>query len=480
LSSSLVAAWRSGFERLPGEIPAAITREDFGRFCGSARFALRERIGHRHTFAWWPQLIAAEALSPEAVGIVQQQRLQFLVEHLAAHVPFYRTWAKESGWKSGDQVRIEDLPIVTKADHRRDPEAFQSEAFPVAEMLRTRTSGSSGEPFHLRTHRLWSDLSYGVYWRGLRRHGIAPRDRRVDIWGRSAMFSDTGLRFRIRMLRNRMRDRLGSVLSLNAYDFAGPQLPQLAEQIRAQRPVWLHGYVSALYAYARYVLERGEGPSPLPGLRLIVCESEKLHDFQRRTMEEAFGCRVIEHYGSVGFGNIAQEDPDGHLRICEDVTIVERDQSGEAIVSNLAAIGYPMLRFRLGDLVEFAEGVPPGLPFRALSRIVGRTVELMPRPSGGMVHGVAVAHVIDPHMSVVRRYRVRQRVIDRLDVELEPVEAGANIPPEVCAKITSGMKALFGAEMHVNIETAQDLKPAVSGKFQWIVSEVEVPGEPVP
>ncbi|MBX3372556.1 MAG: phenylacetate--CoA ligase family protein [Phycisphaeraceae bacterium] len=454
---------------IPASIPDHPTGgEPYGRFCATVRARIRDRLAHPWLDFWWRQCLAVDRMPRESLLDLRQARLQALVDFAVVQVPYYRAWAREAGFRPGDRVRLESLPRVTRDDIRRDMEAFQSQVHPRSAMRPAKTSGSSAEPLRFRVHPLRLDHSYAAFWRNLHRHGIRPGERKVHIWGRSWIFQGGALAHLRRRARNTVRDALASTLSFDAYTFAGRDLPRDAARIRRFRPAWIHGYVSAVYALARHVVDSGS-TGGIPGLRLVVTESEKLYPFQRRAMEQAFGCPVVEHYGSVGFGNIAQQDPAGHLRVCEDVVWLERSDSGEAIVTSLSSFAFPFIRFALGDLIDFRPEIPPGLPYAVLREVTGRTLDLMPRPDGGHVHGVAVAHAIDPHMAVVRRYQVRQSAVDRITVVLEPL--ADQVPDAVCATIRTAIEGLFGPGVTVDVRPGR-VTPAESGKFHWIRSEV--------
>ena len=163
----------------PVEQPAAADSvrpilESFSAFCRGFRTRLKERRVHPRAFAIWPGCIAMERASRDELLALQQSRLRELLAYVVEHVPFYRRWARESGHRAGDAIRLEDLPIVTKADYRRELESFISDAFPRSDIAFDRTSGSTGEPLRFGSLRAEHDESYCVQWRGLARFGLRP------------------------------------------------------------------------------------------------------------------------------------------------------------------------------------------------------------------------------------------------------------------------------------------------------------------
>lgn len=444
------------------------TPKSYDRFCGNWRIRLKDKAVHPLAGAIWPDLLAVDSMSREELLALQARRKTEILRDVIKNVPFYREWAAAAGYDSRSLPEWERLPIVTKQDYRHAPDRFQSDRFAAKEMRRGRTSGSSGEPFEIRQHLQSTDRSYCALWRALARHGLRPGDRRAYVWGRSHRFSAGRLTRARTAARLWVRNWFNDTLVINAYDLSPGNVERGIEQLRSFAPVYLHGYASALYTIARAMLDcrvsRGTwAPS------LVVTESEALYDFQRRVMQEAFGCRVVEHYGSVEFGNIAEEAPDGRLRINDDLYVVESGPTGEALVTSLFSHAYPFIRYRLGDVLELSKETCPGLPYTVLKRVEGRIVDRIALVGGGYVHGVALAHVIDPHLDLVRRYQIRQRALNEFRVVLA---VDAPLPADVKRRITQDLRSVVSSDARVDFEEVTEIETDAAGKHRWVVSDV--------
>jgi phenylacetate-CoA ligase len=458
-------------------MPAQQPITAFDQLGATWRVRLKDRRHHPHALAHWPGVVAADAMSRDELLALQALRLDDLVRHAVAHVPFYRRWAAESGYQPGDPVRLGSLPVVTKADYA-DLDDFQSDAYPVSAMTTNKTSGSSGQPFRFRQHPVATDYSYCVLWRALHRFGLRPGHKRAFVWGRAYSFNTTGASRLKTRLKLRVRDWANDTLSIDAYSLGPDNVSQAVRQIDAYRPVYLHGYVSALYTLARHIIDQGRSLSFTP--KLVVTESEALYPFQRAALEQAFRCPVIANYGSVELGKIAQPDPEGHARINEDLFIVERLPTGEAAITNLLSQAFPFIRYRIGDLIELEPGVPPGLPYACLRSVVGRTVDMIPLASGGHVHGVALAHLIDPHLDHIAKYQIRQTALDHFSIMLVPRKG--TIAQPILDTITRDLRSLAGAAARVEFSIVEHITPGPTGKFRWVVSDLTSPAKasPVP
>ena len=157
------------------------------------------------------------------------------------------------------------------------------------------------------------------------------------------------------------------------------------------------------------------------------------------------------------------------MRIAEDLYKLETQTTGEVLVTNLLSLPYPFIRYRLGDIAVLADPPNYRLPYAVISEVIGRTVDLIPVKAGGYVHGVALAHVIDPHLRFVRKYQVHQLSLEHFKVKLL---ADGEMPEFVPQQITTDLRLLIGDHTQIEVERVDDIPPAPSGKFRWVVSDI--------
>ncbi len=422
---------------------------------------------HPNVAGYWPGCLAVDRMSRQQLLELQQERLNDLLGDVIRHVPWYRRWAEEHGFSAERLPALSDLPVMTKADYIKDLPAFQSDRFAAKELRPAKTSGSSGEPFRFYTHPISTDYGYCALWRAMSRHGLRPGMRRVYVWGQSYRFNADAAAIRKTQWRHQVRNWLNNTFPINAYDLTDHNVHEAIDGIEAFKPVYMHGYVTALYTIARRMVEENRRFRGF-AIKAVVTESEKLYDFQRQTMQEAFGCPILEHYGSMELGAMAQADPQGLMRLNEDSYVFETLHTGEAVITNLFSFANPFIRYKLGDLLEINTNPPGSLPYAVLTKVVGRTVDLIPVPTGGYVHGVALAHVVDPHLSYIKKYQIHQLAIDHFQIKLVANE----LPLAVKERIVKDLCGIIGSPVRVDIEQVEHIAPAASGKFRWVLSDV--------
>jgi phenylacetate-CoA ligase len=440
----------------------------YRRFSRNWKVRLKDRHAHPWLERHWPICLEAERMSREELLELQRRRLASLLEHVIVHVPFYRDWARAQGFARGDALRLEDFPVTTKQDYRADPRAFLSDAYRAEDLMRMATSGSTGEPFVCTSDPSARDYVYACLWRALRRHGLRPGDPYAYFWGEAALYGLGPLQSRIARAKGRLRNYLSNRLHVSSADLGPESLREQLDRIERHRPVYLLGYTSALFVVARQMLDEGRRFRGFR-LRAVVTEAEQLEDWQARTMREAFECPVIEHYGCVEIGHIAGTDPNGHLRVNDDLCLVETLSTGEAALTGLWTEAYPFIRYRVGDLVELRPDTPGPLPFSCLSRVQGRVADLVATPAGGYIGGIEFHAILSLYPEHVRRFQLHQLAPDRFVVKLELTKP---LPDEARASLLSALRDRIGSPVAIELNDVDHIPPDPNGKFRWIISDV--------
>ena len=76
-------------------------------------------------------------------------------------------------------------------------------------------------------------------------------------------------------------------------------------------------------------------------------------DSYQEEVQKAFGLKILSEYGSAESGLIAFECPEGNMHIAMENVIVE-EEDGEILVTNMLSKSFPIIRYRLGDMIELA------------------------------------------------------------------------------------------------------------------------------
>ena len=311
-------------------------------------------------------------------------------------MPFYRARAPKlpERFDSWDTVKS-SLPPTGRATVQQEREAL---AFPAPAPASWRTTGgSTAQPVQLPAWK--EELRYARRdaWYCRSWFGIEPDDRLFMIWGHSHLLG-TGIRGWINGHQRRVKDRLLGYHRCSAYDIGASALGRAADALLRFEPAYVIAYATALDRFARVNAPRRDC---FHGLRLkaaiATAESFPSPD-SAELIADVLGCPVAMEYGAVETGVLAHQRPgDGYSvmwrhHYLEIVPSAQDPGTGELLVTSLYRRCFPLIRYKLGDLIRPCPGDRNiGTRFGAVH---GRCNEVIALSDGAVVHSEAFAHAV--------------------------------------------------------------------------------------
>lgn len=400
----------------------------------------------------------------------QETRLRDVLHSAAEHVPYYRTTWTSAQKQAAEQGLLAELPLLEKDPVRMDADAFVREDVSVGRPLRLSTSGSTGTPVtaiftvdELRASRAVREVR-SAGWAG-----VSFREPRATFSGRMVVpeADSRGPYWRYNLVERQVY--------FSAFHLSEKTAPDYVRALWRYRPIWLTGYAMSYYLLAKHILaQRIE----VPPIKALITTSEKVTPEMRAVMEQAYGCRVYEEYGSVENVHFASECEEGRLHVSPDVGVVEilrpdgstcqPDEVGQVVVTSLSRTYQPFIRYRLGDLAAWdGEPCPCGRALPVLKEVVGRLEDVITGPDGRQLvrfHGIFVDQ---PN---VREGQIVQETLERFTVKVVPSPGFGRAD---VADIRARMAQRLGGEVEVRVECVDTIPRSSSGKFKAVISQVK-------
>jgi phenylacetate-CoA ligase len=395
---------------------------------------------------------------------LQWERLQALVGFAWENVPFYRTKWSAAGFAPGDLKTEDDwrrLPPLTREDLRdRGAELRAPRRRPG---LIAATSGSSGQPVTVdRSHASWA-YAHAAMFRGWGWQGLRAGDRHAYFWG--VPLDPAAAR------TARRKDRLFNRERLNAFRIDAGSSRAFFERMRRHSARFALGYPSALAAFAREIREAGLDGRAL-GWRAALTTAEVLHDHQRELLEETFGARVADAYGCAEVGMAGVECESGGMHVPVEAVVVDQapvesgaaagamatdaaplrtaeGDAAELLLTDLANRNQPIIRYRVGDLVEPvhpAACCPCGRFLPLLGRVSGRAGDTLILPDGRRVNANLPSYIFKHHarQGTVHEYQFVQEPSGRVELR---VVRGPNWSDSINESLASEVRSVLGLEV---------------------------------
>ena len=425
---------------------------------------------------YYETLQKTQWLSPSAMRELQDEKLRRLVRHAYRNVPYYRAKLQEAGLRPEDvqtQADLHKLPMLGKADIRKHLFFdIMSENHDKSQVLRISTSGSTGEPFVCYADRAQLEFRWAATLRAQEWTGYQFGDPTVRLWHQTIGMSPT------QAAKERADAALSNRSFVPVFEMTEENLQKTMRLIASIGPTLLDGYAEALDFIAHFVKTSGN-----PGVRplAIMSSAQTLPEPSRKLIEEAFGCRVFDKYGSREFSGIAYECDAhaGHHVVSEGFIVeilregvpVKPGEIGEVVVTDLNNYGMPFIRYRIGDLAEAMsdESCACGRGAPRIGAIQGRVQSIIQGSDGQYVPGTFFAHYLKELDYAIKRFQVVQERAGHITFR---VVKGGRYSEDVLAEVLSEFRKYLGSRMQIDVEFVDDIALVRTGKHVASISRL--------
>lgn len=396
-----------------------------------------------------PDLYKSQYWSHEKLIDFQNKRLKIILRYAYDNIPAYRKKYQDIKLHPNDIKSIDDLiiiPITTREEMQDNPLFINRKKIAATHY----TGGSTGTSLKYYNSFLSDGIRNKAHLRGWSWFGYKPGKRLAIIMSSQGIIGGK------------------NILSLSG-DLSEKNLQLNTQKLLEYKPEFLRGYVSSLYILARYFLENSIKLGSVIAINPI---SENLYDYQRKTIESAFGGKVFEEYCCNDGGACAWEcDQHSSLHYVMERAIIE-NVDGEMIVTDLWNKAIPFIRYRNGDAVEFLNekcNCGRNLP---LIKVKGRNNDIIITPSG--VVGPTYLMVKGINYNSEKYFRSGIRAVQYVQkpnyfLVINIVKNSWCTNEEITAFQDDVAKILNGMTLYLNF--VDDIPATAKGKRAFIINE---------
>jgi len=406
----------------------------------------------------------------ERIEALQLDKARRLVAAAADGSPYYRGLFAHAGIDPTALRALSQLtalPPLTKDLARLHAQDIKAPEGGRAKLLPNSTGGSTGANLHFWVDAdcwRWRDAIDLRLWDMIGAPHGAPT---AYVWG-SPMDQKAAAKF-----RQRVRFVMDNKRMYSAYRIGDDALADLASRLGRLKPQVLFGYASVLDLIATRVAE-GRLAWPLPPGLIVVSSAEALFPEQRKNIAQALSARVINLYGCREVGIVALECAEaGGMHLMEERGLVEVVPSGDGgpgrlLVTDLDNVGFPFLRYEIGDLGEI-DPTPCscGRTLRTLRSVAGRAFDVVRGPTGRAVGGTFWSLLLRTAVGGIENWQVLQHAPDRLEIRVTPRGV---LSDAARSRIRDEIAVALGAAVAVELVELDHLEPLASGKHRFVVA----------
>jgi phenylacetate-CoA ligase len=352
----------------------------------SIPFGVRNRMLLGPAFVRWTMLLKeSDNWDLGRFRDYQFDQVKNLLIHSADSIPYYRKLFSEIGFRPGTMNDFDDfrkIPFLFRKKAQEVSEQLVDERLSLGDLLTMPTSGSSGLPLVVRRNRDNYAAFIAFRTKILERAGYVPGAREVMFWPMVSLGRKTLLPYM----------RYGDKLILSIRHLTPDWLRQTVKAMADFKPRYVMGFPSVLSVVSSYI--KHENPVDFSTLKSVVTYAERMDEWQRSLIEDAFGVKVFSMYAMVEspvIGGECEHAQTMHLHPLYGYTEFA-DISGECkeiVATGLTTAVMPFIRYLTGDVVtqsrDFCElcgryhTVVDSIEGRINDFLIGRGGEIIPR-----------------------------------------------------------------------------------------------------
>ena len=324
---------------------------------------------------------------PEYIREYQFKAMKRLISSAYENSSFYRKRFDDQGVHPEDVKSFEDFTFlnpVTREDIQNHSAELISKKINKDSLLSGHSSGSTGEPIVYYHDKQTLSAGRAAVLAGWELAGKKLGDKVITLWGNRETieqeWSKPGSRLKAKLYRDR-RFPVDKFID-------GPYFQEMLEAFLKQKGGFIFGYAHPIYMIACYAKEKNIAFEPkFDG---VLTTAEKLHSYRRSMIEEVLG-PAYDGYGSREIlGKAYQCRRRKGYHIIEPNIIFEaedfKEDTKEVIVTDLWNYAWPLIRYKIGDLIAGEFGTCDcGCTWKTFDTVVGRVNELFVLPGGGII-----------------------------------------------------------------------------------------------
>lgn len=420
----------------------------------------------------WPELIYGKEyinhrkfLQDRSKEYDNTHQLLSMANFAIQNIPFYKEKYKNLKISSIEEFQKEIEPI-NKNVVVNNFSKFFNPRINLKEYEVVTTGGTTGAPMRIllpknryiieyaTIHELWKRVGYNKHVRAVIRNAKLPKgkDYIVNPVHREVIFD--GFR--------QTRDYYRSI-----YKF-----------LKENNIKYIHSYSSNAYEFGKFLQEEGLDTS---FLNAFLTSSENVYDFQL----DLFKRLGVPHYNFYGhtektvIAGYCESTIHYHVEpsygFCELLTENETNQAthgdtGEVTTTTLNNIGFPLLRYKTGDLVEYLADYCPSCNRKTMiwNKIEGRTGDKIFNFNGTFVTTTAL-NLHNDLLEATNGIQYLQKCPGHLKVL---VVKGSNFNQEHERRLLNHYKSKFEDDLELELEYIEELIKNKNGKFTILVKDL--------
>jgi phenylacetate-CoA ligase len=435
---------------------------------GAKTCLLKRYIGPFWQRRQW--LAKTQWFSEQELSKLQLKLLKRLVLHSYNTVPYYRKLMEQRGINAESIKTLEDIklfPILTKKDVLLAGDSIVSTKYPRWLLTKAFTGGTTGTPLVLRRDIFSIGNEHAFVRRQWDWAGVGLTDKCAYLTGRLIVRPDEKTK------RLYAYDPIMKELILSTYHLSRHTAKEYACVIKDYGVKAIVGYPSAVCLLAQTCLDADIKLK----VSAVLTSSEILTEPMRKTISQAFGCKVFDFYGGAERVCYIFTCEQGNYHILPEYGLTELVPVGDdkkdhykVIATGFWNMAMPLIRYDMGDIIVKSDNeCSCGRQFPTIKSISGRQANSIRTPSGRQFGAAILTHLLYG-VDHIAESQIVQDALDHITVNYVPTGRFSD-------KDLQNFKNLIAKhlpnDLAVTFKQMETIEKSSSGKLVSVVSKIE-------
>jgi phenylacetate-CoA ligase len=409
-------------------------------------------------------------LSVEEIENFKVERLKKVLRYASTEIKYYKNLFNQISFSADSVTSLEDLtkiPVLEKETLRLKADEFVPHDIRKRSYAVHKTSGSTGTPLSVNLDKKTYRLVMALLVDHEKQNGVNFGAKRATFAGRMVQKIENMKPpfWRFNSAENQM---LFSSYHLNSDTF-----PFYLTELNKFKPDEIIGYPSAIYSFACFVRESNLSLQFTP--KAVITNSETLFNWQRTVIQDVFGCKVTDYYGTseaVVFAGQCEKLNYHISPLLGELEVVNKDdnriygESGDILCTTLSNYAMPLIRYRVGDVgVMRTEACSCGNIHPYLSSVEGRTDDVIVTRDGRNIG--RIDHIFKG-VNGIKECQVVQNNYDNFTLNMVQ---GLDFSEDNVNLIVDNLRKRIGNDIVISVRTLPVIPRTASGKFKGVIKK---------
>jgi len=404
----------------------------------------------------------------------QNLKLNSLIIHAYKHVPYYRELFEKNNLHPQDIRTRDDLykiPILRKSHIRENKSKFVASNIKNLSVIKTGSSGSTGEPLHYLINKDAYSFNIAANLRGWYWMGYELGDKYIKL-------SQNPRKSFIK----KAQDFLSANKYLYSQQLTSGNLERIIDEIIEYQPKVLRGYPDPLFFLAKYAKKNSINSVNVP---LITTTGNILFPEARNLIETQFHGQIFDSYSCEGGTCFFESSQKGFYYgameygiteiINNEGDFVDYGESGRHITTDLHNYAMPFIRYDTQDHITRENSNILSKKEKALfaiESIQGRESDILITPKGKylIVHNFT-GFFQQKTLDCINMFQVKQPSHSEIDIF---IEVNKDFNKDIENYIFDYWNNYISDEMNIRIIVTDKIEPSPSGKRRFLIRDSSV------